>query len=43
LLFLIPLITAGITAFYMFRMWFMTFFGEPRDEHVTITPTSRRG
>ena len=34
LLFFVPLITAGITAFYMFRMWFMTFFGEPRDEHV---------
>ncbi|WP_437227596.1 NADH-quinone oxidoreductase subunit L [Planctomicrobium sp. SH661] len=34
LLFLIPLITAGITAFYMFRMWFMTFFGDPKDDHV---------
>ncbi len=34
LLFLIPLVTAGITAFYMFRMWFMTFTGTPRDEHV---------
>ena len=34
LLFLVPLITAGITAFYMFRLWFMTFAGEPRDEHV---------
>ena len=26
--------TAGITTFYMFRMWFMTFTGEPRDQHV---------
>ena len=26
--------TAGITTFYMFRMWFMTFTGKPRDEHV---------
>jgi NADH:ubiquinone oxidoreductase subunit 5 (subunit L)/multisubunit Na+/H+ antiporter MnhA subunit len=26
--------TAGITAFYMFRMWFMTFTGKPRDQHV---------
>jgi NADH-quinone oxidoreductase subunit L len=26
--------TAGITTFYMFRMWFMTFTGEPRDHHV---------
>jgi len=34
LLFLLPLVTAGITTFYMFRMWFMTFTGEPRDLHV---------
>jgi NADH-quinone oxidoreductase subunit L len=34
LLFLLPLVTAGITTFYMFRMWFMTFTGPPRDEHV---------
>jgi NADH-quinone oxidoreductase subunit L len=34
LLLALPLMTAGITAFYMFRMWFMTFTGEPRDEHV---------
>jgi NADH-quinone oxidoreductase subunit L len=34
LLFLLPLITAGLTAFYMFRLWFMTFAGEPRDPHV---------
>jgi NADH-quinone oxidoreductase subunit L len=34
LLFLLPLATAGITTFYMFRMWFMTFTGEPRDAHV---------
>ncbi len=25
---------AAITAFYMFRLWFMTFLGKPRDEHV---------
>ena len=24
---------AAITAFYMFRMWFLTFVGKPRDEH----------
>ncbi len=24
---------AAITAFYMFRLWFMTFLGEPRDPH----------
>ncbi len=34
LLFLLPLITAGLTAFYMFRLWFLTFTGKPRDEHV---------
>jgi NADH-quinone oxidoreductase subunit L len=34
LLFLLPLVTAGITTFYMFRMWFLTFTGEPRDAHV---------
>ena len=25
---------AFITAFYMFRLWFMTFAGAPRDQHV---------
>ena len=43
LLFLIPLITAGITAFYMFRLWFYTFWGEPRDQelhdHVRESPS----
>jgi NADH-quinone oxidoreductase subunit L len=34
LLFLLPLVTAGITTFYMARMWFMTFTGPPRDPHV---------
>jgi NADH-quinone oxidoreductase subunit L len=34
LLFLMPLITAGITAFYMFRLWFYTFAGKPRDQYV---------
>jgi NADH-quinone oxidoreductase subunit L len=34
LLFLLPLATAGLTAFYMFRLWFLTFAGTPRDEHV---------
>ncbi|HMC32724.1 MAG TPA: NADH-quinone oxidoreductase subunit L [Candidatus Angelobacter sp.] len=28
LLWAIGLITAGLTSFYMFRLWFMTFFGE---------------
>ncbi|HVS40509.1 MAG TPA: NADH-quinone oxidoreductase subunit L [Gemmataceae bacterium] len=34
LLFVLPLVTAGITTFYMFRMWLMTFVGKPRDHHV---------
>jgi NADH-quinone oxidoreductase subunit L len=34
LLFGLPLATAGITCFYMFRMWLLTFAGEPRDQHV---------
>jgi NADH-quinone oxidoreductase subunit L len=33
-LWLVGLLTAGLTSFYMFRLWFKTFFGEPRfDEH----------
>ncbi len=34
LLIVLPTLTAGITCFYMFRMWFMTFTGEAKDEHV---------
>jgi NADH-quinone oxidoreductase subunit L len=34
LLFFVPLLTAGITAFYMFRLWFFTFAGQPREPHV---------
>lgn len=34
LLFFLPLAGAGITAFYMFRLWFYTFAGEPRDHEV---------
>jgi NADH-quinone oxidoreductase subunit L len=34
LLFFVPLITAGITAFYMFRLWFYTFWGQPRDQEM---------
>ena len=30
MLWLIGLIAAGMTSFYMFRLWFMTFFGEYR-------------
>ncbi len=31
-LWLIGVIAAGMTSFYMFRLWFMTFFGEYRGE-----------
>lgn len=34
LLWLLGLITAGLTAFYMFRLWFLTFFGESRAAHA---------
>ena len=35
LLWLIGLLTAGLTSFYMFRLWFMTFFGPERfDENA---------
>jgi NADH-quinone oxidoreductase subunit L len=34
LLWLAGLLTASLTSFYMFRLWFKTFFGEPRfSEH----------
>ena len=32
LLWFVGLVTAGMTSFYMFRLWFKTFFGEPRFE-----------
>jgi NADH-quinone oxidoreductase subunit L len=31
-LFVVPLVTAGMTAFYMFRLWFLAFAGGPRSE-----------
>jgi hypothetical protein len=40
LLWFVGLLTAGLTSFYMFRLWFKTFFGEPRFEHGP-TPRSR--
>jgi NADH-quinone oxidoreductase subunit L len=37
LLWLVGLVTAGMTAFYMFRLWFKTFFGTERfDEHADL-------
>ncbi len=32
--FLLGIVTALLTTFYMFRLIFMTFHGEPRDQHV---------
>jgi NADH-quinone oxidoreductase subunit L len=36
LLWLVGLITAGMTSFYMFRLWYKTFFGEPRFEDHSL-------
>jgi NADH-quinone oxidoreductase subunit L len=37
LLWLVGLVTAGITSFYMFRLWFKTFFGpENFEEHADL-------
>lgn len=33
-LFYVATAGAGITAFYMFRLWYMTFAGRPRDHHI---------
>jgi NADH:ubiquinone oxidoreductase subunit 5 (subunit L)/multisubunit Na+/H+ antiporter MnhA subunit len=33
-LFWIPIIIAYVTAFYMMRAWWLTFMGQPRDQHV---------
>ncbi|MDO4557952.1 MAG: NADH-quinone oxidoreductase subunit L, partial [Planctomycetia bacterium] len=33
LLFWIPTLGACMTAFYMFRLWYMTFLGKPREMH----------
>jgi len=40
---LIGLITAFITSFYMFRLWFMTFFGDYRGAARMIITTRGRG
>jgi len=33
-MFLLAIFTAYVTPFYMMRMWWITFMGKPRDEHV---------
>src|SRR5580692_13150830 len=45
---LIGVFTAFLTSFYMFRLWFLTFFGEYRgdaaaSEHVHLASGSRTG
>ena len=30
---IVPLLGAALTSFYMFRLWYMTFAGKPRDHH----------
>jgi NADH-quinone oxidoreductase subunit L len=34
LLYFVGLVTAALTAFYMFRLWYLTFTGESRDPHA---------
>jgi NADH-quinone oxidoreductase subunit L len=36
LLLVLPVLTAGLTTFYMMRMWLMTFTGKPRDHEVHV-------
>lgn len=33
LLLIVPIVGAAMTAFYMFRLWYLTFAGDPRDYH----------
>ncbi len=43
LLWLVGLVTAGMTSFYMFRLWFKTFFGpEHFEEHTELRRPRRR-
>jgi NADH-quinone oxidoreductase subunit L len=35
-LWFVGLITAGLTSFYMFRLWFKTFFGAPRFDEAAL-------
>jgi NADH-quinone oxidoreductase subunit L len=45
ILWFVGLVTALLTAFYMFRLWYMAFLGEPRSPqgHVHECPWSMRG
>jgi NADH-quinone oxidoreductase subunit L len=35
-LWFVGLVTAGLTSFYMFRLWFKTFFGAPRFDETSL-------
>jgi NADH-quinone oxidoreductase subunit L len=43
LLWLVGLVTAGMTSFYMFRLWFKTFFGASRSQHSATTEPPGHG
>jgi NADH-quinone oxidoreductase subunit L len=45
ILYFVGLLTALLTAFYMFRLWYLTFMGESRSENVPAheSPWSMRG
>jgi NADH-quinone oxidoreductase subunit L len=36
ILWFVGLVTAGLTSFYMFRLWFKTFFGAPRFDEAAL-------
>jgi len=40
---IIGTVVAFMTAFYMFRLWWMVFTGKPRDHHCTIMPMNPHG
>ncbi len=43
LLWLVGLLTAGLTSFYMFRLWFKTFFGPERFDENHLGQTAAHG
>jgi len=42
ILWAVGLLTAGLTAFYMFRLWYMTFFGEHRGQETELAAVHAR-
>ena len=42
ILWAVGLLTAGLTAFYMFRLWYMTFFGEYRAQENELATVHAR-